>query len=385
LVTVSDKKLQHTSDNQTVDYYTADIASASDYYPGGMQMPGRTITGTSQYRYGFNGKELDPNMDGNNYDYGFRIYNPQIQRFLSTDPLQKKYAELTPYQFASNTPIWASDIDGLEARIKTIYTGADGKTHISVDNASSHSSADWKTQKQAMFGGFGGTAKGSSFAWTSGYDSYNYQYLKAGNESGYAGPEGGTLTIDARGSVIKLSFEQELGKNAPKGPQSPTVGESITMGAKGFYHIFIHGDNKAMAGSEEANNTIHNYLLGFMTAFGGEGIMAWDKSAASIISKLNAAGSLDDFLGGEKGPLSSKLDGKSKAIINSAKFTTGLLIRGLDIMELGKSVKDGYKTVKNTTIVLKDTYDVIKSGVEAGKSIDETKDKNKTNATTPNN
>jgi RHS repeat-associated protein len=67
------------------------------------------------YRYGFNGKEKDPDMDGNNYDYGFRIYNPQIGKFLSTDPLTDKYPELTPYQFASNTPICVVDLDGLES------------------------------------------------------------------------------------------------------------------------------------------------------------------------------------------------------------------------------------------------------------------------------
>lgn len=49
------------------------------------------------------------------YDYGFRIYDPRIGRFLSEDPLTKSYPQLTPYQFASNTPIWAIDIDGLEA------------------------------------------------------------------------------------------------------------------------------------------------------------------------------------------------------------------------------------------------------------------------------
>jgi hypothetical protein len=35
-------------------------------------------------------------------------------RFLSVDPLTKSYPELTPYQFASNTPIRAIDLDGLE-------------------------------------------------------------------------------------------------------------------------------------------------------------------------------------------------------------------------------------------------------------------------------
>lgn len=34
---------------------------------------------------------------------------------MSIDPLTKSYPELTPYQFASNTPIQAIDLDGLEA------------------------------------------------------------------------------------------------------------------------------------------------------------------------------------------------------------------------------------------------------------------------------
>jgi hypothetical protein len=37
-----------------------------------------------------------------------------VGRFLSVDPLSKKYAQLTPYQFASNTPIAMIDIDGME-------------------------------------------------------------------------------------------------------------------------------------------------------------------------------------------------------------------------------------------------------------------------------
>jgi RHS repeat-associated protein len=40
------------------------------------------------YLYSFNGKEHDPEVsgDGNSYDYGFRIYNPMIGKFLSVDP-----------------------------------------------------------------------------------------------------------------------------------------------------------------------------------------------------------------------------------------------------------------------------------------------------------
>jgi len=80
-------------------------------------MPGRKFTQpNSKYRYGFNGKELDKESSSTTtYDYGFRIYSPALGRFLSVDPLFKSYPELTPYQFASNSPIEAIDLDGLEA------------------------------------------------------------------------------------------------------------------------------------------------------------------------------------------------------------------------------------------------------------------------------
>lgn len=80
-----------------------------------MQMVGRKFSAGS-YRYGFNGKENDNEVkgEGNQQDYGFRIYDPRLVRFLSVDPLTGKYPELTPYQFASNCPIAGIDLDGLE-------------------------------------------------------------------------------------------------------------------------------------------------------------------------------------------------------------------------------------------------------------------------------
>jgi RHS repeat-associated protein len=78
-------------------------------------MPGRTFTATnSSYRYGFNGKEKDPNITSEDFDYGARIYDARVVRFLSIDPITKKYPWYTPYQFAGNSPIKNIDIDGLE-------------------------------------------------------------------------------------------------------------------------------------------------------------------------------------------------------------------------------------------------------------------------------
>ncbi len=84
-----------------------------------------------EHRYGFNGKENDRDLqsdDGSNLvlDYGFRIYNPAIARFLSTDPLTKSYPWYTPYQFAGNKPTKFIDLDGKEEAILPNYYGRGG-------------------------------------------------------------------------------------------------------------------------------------------------------------------------------------------------------------------------------------------------------------------
>jgi RHS repeat-associated protein len=76
--------------------------------------------GANKYRYGFNGKEKDDEGmggGGQTYDYGFRIYNPGLAKFLSVDPLSASYPWYTPYQFAGNMPISSIDLDGLEEKL----------------------------------------------------------------------------------------------------------------------------------------------------------------------------------------------------------------------------------------------------------------------------
>jgi len=134
MVALSDRKLAIplSSPDVGVQNYLADIKSAQDYYPFGMQMPSRTFS-SDKYRFGFNGKENDNEVKGtgSQQDYGMRIYDPRLVRFLSIDPITKKYPELTPYQFASNTPIWGIDLDGLEVRLYTETTQL-GHTFLTV-------------------------------------------------------------------------------------------------------------------------------------------------------------------------------------------------------------------------------------------------------------
>lgn len=97
------------------DYYNAVLKAAYDYYPFGAEIAERSGNAGS-YRYGFNGKEKDAEVkgEGNSYDYGFRIYDPRIGKFLSVDPLASKYPGITPYAFVANSPLMYVDLDGRE-------------------------------------------------------------------------------------------------------------------------------------------------------------------------------------------------------------------------------------------------------------------------------
>ncbi|HTN08213.1 RHS repeat-associated core domain-containing protein [Agriterribacter sp.] len=176
LSAVSDKKKGHDAGNGTIDYYEADVMSAQDYYPFGMQMPGRTYTSANNYRYGFNGKEQDKEGPVQ-YDYGFRIYDPALGRFKSVDPITNKYPELTPYQFASNRPIDGVDLDGLEY-VKRIHTVAGNGMVIHTEDYVYYQMSE--NQLSAL----GGTSAGRYNAGGHGPkgEGVQHQYINASGE-----------------------------------------------------------------------------------------------------------------------------------------------------------------------------------------------------------
>ncbi len=66
------------------------------------------------YRRGFNGMEKDNEIKGggNSYDFGARMYDARVGRWLSVDALASKYPSISPYTYALNSPILSKDIGG---------------------------------------------------------------------------------------------------------------------------------------------------------------------------------------------------------------------------------------------------------------------------------
>jgi RHS repeat-associated protein len=125
----------------TFSYFKASILSATDYYPFGMTMPGRQVS-ADKYRYGFNGMEQDKNINSGALDFGARIYDRRIGRWLSVDPLQKKFTGWSPYNSAMNSPLKLKDVDGKDVGVtiegncitfsSTIYVIGTGNSDIAT-------------------------------------------------------------------------------------------------------------------------------------------------------------------------------------------------------------------------------------------------------------
>ena len=91
---------------------------------------GDPITNTyNPYRYRFNGKEWVTQGLPSRYDYGARMYDPAVGRFLTVDPLAGKYPSSSPYNYVDNNPILRIDPDGRDWRVST-YKDKNGNTRI---------------------------------------------------------------------------------------------------------------------------------------------------------------------------------------------------------------------------------------------------------------
>ncbi len=80
-----------------------------------MLLPNRHAN-TSDYRYGFQGQEMDNEIkgEGNSLNFKFRMHDPRVGRFFATDPLSPQYPWYSPYQFAGNKVIAWRELEGLE-------------------------------------------------------------------------------------------------------------------------------------------------------------------------------------------------------------------------------------------------------------------------------
>ncbi len=154
-----------------IDYWKpGEIVEVNDYYPFGL-LHNYTATTQNAYQYKYNGKEL---QEDGSYDFGARMYMPEIARWGVIDPLAESYRRWSPYHYAMDNPIRFTDPDGMGS-----YDSG-GQWHSEMEdfyNYHNMSSAYLpKSLSQSMGGGSGdgGGGGGSSptFQFPKGTEEY---------------------------------------------------------------------------------------------------------------------------------------------------------------------------------------------------------------------
>lgn len=131
MVTVSDKKIGVDVSGASTDaeYYLADVVSSGDNFAFGAEMDGRTFNPTFS-EFGFNGKRKDNEMygEGNAMDFGARISDTRLGRWMSRDPKEGTLPGISTYHFGYNNPILFDDPNGESGRLSVVKNSNGGGT-----------------------------------------------------------------------------------------------------------------------------------------------------------------------------------------------------------------------------------------------------------------
>ena len=116
----------HQGNNRVVVDEEGTVEEVNHYYPFGGVF---SSTGDAQ-PYKYNGKELDRKGGLDWYDYGARMYDAALGRFMKTDRFSEKYVSLSPYQYGANNPVNNIDVNG--DSITVLNYGYIRKQHMAI-------------------------------------------------------------------------------------------------------------------------------------------------------------------------------------------------------------------------------------------------------------
>lgn len=100
-------------DDVTVSHTPSQIVSSSDYYAFGLAFNSYSRESSIPNDYKYNGKEEQTELGLSWLDYGARMYDPAIARWMAIDPMADAMRRHRPYNYAFDNPLRYIDPDGM--------------------------------------------------------------------------------------------------------------------------------------------------------------------------------------------------------------------------------------------------------------------------------
>ena len=107
----------------------SEILEENNYYPFGLKHKGynsvvSALANSVASRFSFNGKEFEEALGMNLYEYGARLFDPTLARFVSIDPLAHEFMLQSPYVYGANNPIFFEEKNGENPIVSAFVSGA---------------------------------------------------------------------------------------------------------------------------------------------------------------------------------------------------------------------------------------------------------------------
>ncbi|MDC8002450.1 DUF6443 domain-containing protein [Aureisphaera galaxeae] len=122
-------RLSYTDSNGDGSVDSSEIIEESNYYPFGLKQKGyndyfNPIGNSFAQQWKYGSKEFEQALGFDFYQYGARLFDPAIARFVRIDPLAFEFMTQSPYVYAANNPIYFQEKNGENPIIGAFVSGA---------------------------------------------------------------------------------------------------------------------------------------------------------------------------------------------------------------------------------------------------------------------